>query len=36
MRDAFVDLKRPSKCRNKSLARVALSSMFGNLHFSPK
>ena len=36
MRDAFVDLKRPSKCRNKSLSRVALSSVFGNLHFSPK
>ena len=36
MRDALVDLKRPSKCRNKSLARVAFSSVFGNLRFSPK
>ena len=36
MRDALVDLKRPSKCRNKSLARAAFSSVFGNLHFSLK
>ena len=36
MRDALVDLKRPSKWRNKSLARAAFSSVFGNLHFSPK
>ena len=30
MRDALVDLKRPSK----SLTRAAFSSGFGNLHFS--
>ena len=34
MRDALVDLKRPSKCRNKSLARAAFSSVFGNLHLN--
>ena len=28
MRDALVDLKRPSKWRNKSLARAAFSSVF--------
>ena len=36
MRDALVDLNRPSKLRNKSLAGAAFSSEFGNLHFSPK
>ena len=36
MRDALVDLKRPSKSRDKSLAPAAFSSVFGNLHFSPK
>ena len=36
MRDALVDLKRPSKWRNKSLGLAAFSSVFGNLHFSPK
>ena len=29
MRDALVDLKRPSKWRDKSLARAAFSSLFG-------
>ena len=32
MRDALVDLKRPSK----SLTRAPFSSGFGNLHFSSK
>ena len=32
MRDALVDLKRPSKL----LTRAAFSSGFGNLHFSSK
>ena len=36
MRDALVDLKRPSKWRDKSLTRAAISSVFGNLHFSSK
>ena len=36
MTDALVDLKRPSKCRSKLLARVAFSSVFGKLRFSPK
>ena len=36
MRNGLGDLKRPSKWRNKSLARAAFSSGFGNLHFSPK
>ena len=35
MRDASVDLTRPSKCRDKSLVRAAFSAVFGNLHFSP-
>ena len=36
MRDASVDLTRPSKSRDKSLVRAAFSAVFGNLHFSPK
>ena len=36
MRDVLVDLKRPSKRRDKSLTRATFSSVFGNQHFSSK
>ena len=36
MKDALVDLKRPSKWRDTSLARAAFSSVFGNFVFHNK